>query len=415
MNTAALRRTLVLTTVFVTLAMLCAAALARAGGTADGARGDLYVRGYVSAVLERDFGLPDAVVDVRDGVVYVREESVPEGDRAKLRDALGAVKGVADVRCVTNEQVAAGPEEAPAPPSSAPAPVSGTTFLPPEPLFHPVIGDPRWPRFSATWQWYLKDPSFTHIGSATFGGVFPVVQSELPGGGRWDLGVQAGVFSIFNMDASSVDLVNADYWVGLPLGARWGPLAFLFRLYHQSSHLGDEFLLDTPIHRINLSFEAVDALVGYDLWGFGRVYGGGGYLVHKDPADLKPGYTQTGVEVISPWALLGDTLRPLAVLDVQWHQEEDWGADYSTRFGFRVENPRLLGTHHLYLLGEFYDGHSPNGQFFVRRIQSWGSAWTSSSSHLRPSFAWSGSRNPPLAQLTEREILRVTRAGASSL
>jgi len=152
-----------------------------------------------------------------------------------------------------------------------------------------------------------------------------------------------------------------------------------YSLANAVSHLGDEFLLDTPVRRINLSYEAVDGLLGFDLWAFGRVYAGGGYMVHVDPADLKPGYTQTGVELISPWAFLGETLRPLAVLDVQWHQEESWTPDYSTRFGFRVENPQLLGSHRLYLLGEYFDGHPPNGQFFVRRSNrgEWESTWSS--------------------------------------
>ena len=60
----------------------------------------------------------------------------------------------------------------------------------------------------------------------------------------------------------------------------------------------------------------------------------------------------------------------MAVLDVRRHQEDSWSPDYSTRFGFRIENPRLLGSHHLYLLGEYYNGRSPNGQFFARKIHS---------------------------------------------
>ena len=348
---------------FVQLGVWSLLALALVGSTAraaDDPDGDAFVRGYVSAVLERDFSIENAVYDVRDGIVYLREESVPEADRSKVHDAVAGVKGVHDVRFLTAEEAA------------KPVASTGTTLLPAEPLFRPVIGDPRWPRFSATYQWYLDDPLLTHVGSATFGGVFPIAQSDAPGDGRWDVGVQAGVYSIFNMDASSVDLVNADYWVGLPVGARWGPLALLFRVYHQSSHLGDEFLLDTPTKRINLSFEAVDGLVGFDLLSFGRVYAGGGYMVHHDPSDLKPGYTQAGVELVSPWAIFADMLRPMAVLDVQWHQEDSWSPDYSTRFGFRIENVRLLGSHRLYLLGEYYNGRSPNGQFFARKIHSWG-------------------------------------------
>jgi len=102
------------------------------------------------------------------------------------------------------------------------------------------------------------------------------------------------------------------------------------------------------------------------------VYGGGGYLVDRDPSSLRPAYTQSGVDLISPWAILADTLRPLAVLDVQWRQEFDWAADVSTRFGFRIENPEILGSKRLYLPGEFYAGHSPNGQFFNEKIRFWG-------------------------------------------
>jgi hypothetical protein len=344
----------------VCAALLCLAHVARA---ADAPVEDAYLRGYVSAVLERDFTLSDAISDVRDGVVYLREESVGEADRARVRDAVASVKGVVDVRYVPTAEAAVPP----------PAPgASSLDFLPAAPLFRPVIGDPRWPRFSATYQWYRKDPILGHVGSATFGGMFPILQGPAFADARWDMGIQAGVFSIFDLDADSLDLVNADYWIGFPIGARWGPVALTVRPYHQSSHLGDEFLLRTRTNRINLSFEAIDALLGVDLWSFGRIYGGGGYMVHTDPSDLKRGYAQGGLELISPWALFGGTFRPLAVVDVEWRGEQQWHPDYSTRAGFRIEKPSLLGSHRLYLLYEYYNGRSPNGQFFERRIREMG-------------------------------------------
>ncbi len=56
------------------------------------------------------------------------------------------------------------------------------------------------------------------------------------------------------------------------------------RLYYQSSHLGDEFILRNPdFNRINLSFEEIEALLSLDVkWA--RIYGGGGYLIHREPA-----------------------------------------------------------------------------------------------------------------------------------
>ena len=94
------------------------------------------------------------------------------------------------------------------------------------------------------------------MGSVAFGGLLPLVQGPLPGEGRWELGFQAGVFSIFDMSSDSKDLINTDFWVGVPITARWGWFSTMMRVYHQSSHLGDEFLLRGGVDRVNLSYEA---------------------------------------------------------------------------------------------------------------------------------------------------------------
>lgn len=76
------------------------------------------------------------------------------------------------------------------------------------------------------------------------------------------------VFSQFNLDASSADLLNADYLVGPMLTYRRGPWSARFRIYHQSSHLGDEFLLNyglaNGVQRQNLIIEALDLIVSVE-------------------------------------------------------------------------------------------------------------------------------------------------------
>ena len=65
------------------------------------------------------------------------------------------------------------------------------------------------------------------------------------------------------------------------------------RGYHQSSHLGDEFILNNPgVDRVNLSFEVFDGLLSFegDWW---RLYIGGGYLAGAKPK-LDPGLAQWG-------------------------------------------------------------------------------------------------------------------------
>ena len=78
--------------------------------------------------------------------------------------------------------------------------------------------------------------------------------------------MQGGVFSIFDVGKQSIDLVNADYLVGFMASYRNGGLSGFIRLHHQSSHLGDEFLVNNPgVERINLSFEELDAKLSYEL------------------------------------------------------------------------------------------------------------------------------------------------------
>ncbi len=87
------------------------------------------------------------------------------------------------------------------------------------------------------------------------------------------------MFALFNLDAPSSDLINADYWIGLPISYRKGPWSYVLRFYHQSSHLGDEFILGNPgVDRVNLSYEDMELLVSYE-WERWRLYGGGGYLL----------------------------------------------------------------------------------------------------------------------------------------
>ena len=133
-------------------------------------------------------------------------------------------------------------------------------LLPRVELFDPLIADPRQPHFSALYSWYLGDPELGHVGSANFGETFALFGGDLLGG-RWEFGFLGGVFSIFDLDAPSYDLINTDFWAGPTLSARSDGLSAQLRLYHQSSHLGDEFLLRNSVERENLSYEGVDLLL----------------------------------------------------------------------------------------------------------------------------------------------------------
>jgi Protein of unknown function (DUF1207) len=160
--------------------------------------------------------------------------------------------------------------------------------------------------------------------------------------------------------------VNADYTVGLLSSYRNGPFSWFFRIHHQSSHLGDEFILNSsaPVNRLNLSFEEIDLKLSYELTGWLRVYGGGGVLVGRgDPTTLGRGTSQFGAELTSPWTLLSGTIRPVLYADFQANERSSWVVGSSLMAGLQFENARI-GDRKVQLLAEYFKGPSPNGQFF---------------------------------------------------
>jgi hypothetical protein len=172
------------------------------------------------------------------------------------------------------------------------------------------------------------------------------------------------------MDSSSFDLVNADYLVGLPLTVRYEDFSTQLRVFHQSSHLGDEFLLRTRTNRINLSYEAVDLKASYEFADVVRLYAGGGYLFGQTPTNLDQFWVQYGLELTSPWPSRAAKWRPIAAVDVKQHEENDWNADISARAGIEIDG--VLLTRKLQILLEYFTGHSPNGQFYKDKVEYFG-------------------------------------------
>lgn len=246
--------------------------------------------------------------------------------------------------------------------------------LPSGTLFDPLLADPRWPHFGAAIQdWGGRDDLGT-VASVSLGNAFSLYQA--PGlGGRWGVGLHAAVFALFDLESDSKDLVNADYWVGLPLAWQSGDWSALARIYHQSSHLGDEYLLRSRANqrsRLNLSYEAVDLKLSRHFWQRAvRVYGGAGVLFDQEPDDLAPLMAQWGVEMRGPWAFADGLLRPIAAVDFQSMEETGWNVDLSARLGVELTSS-TDPDYVVQLTLEYYRGRNPNGQFYTHETEFWG-------------------------------------------
>ena len=325
---------------------------------ATGPISDQFICGYATAVLKRDFQISAELLQVQYGVILIQGLEASDTVSDTIKTSLSAIEGVIKV-VITREGEAVVHGEKPKITTEV------NVFLPRDLLFSSLIADPRLPHFSVSYQRHSTN-GLENIGSATFGETFSIYRFAGPWSALMEVGLQAGVFSIFDLAADSKDLVNADYLVAIPLSVKKNNFSAIARIFHQSSHLGDEFLLrgDTG-ERINFTYEGVDTILSYDFpLGF-RLYGGGGYLFDRTPDDLKPWITQGGVEFNSPVAWLNGSIRPIAAVDLQSREASDWNMDVSLRAGIQLENPDFL-SRKLKIMLEYYKGSSPNGQFYIR-------------------------------------------------
>lgn len=257
----------------------------------------------------------------------------------------------------------------------------GTTnsAFPKDDVFRPLLADPKQPQFFASWQATRVRSNHTsaNIGSVGFGENFGFY-TRRNGCNGWQVGVLAGVFAQFNLDEPSKDLINADYVVGIPLSWRSGGWSTRVRLYHQSSHIGDEFLLGRPgFNRVNLSFEEVEAILSYD-YRWARFYAGGGYLVDREPATLDRIRAQWGFELRGPTmdspilgtVLAGLRITPVLGTDFKSFEELNWVINTNVIGG--VEWSMEGSTRRFRVLLNYYHGFNPYGQFFAQKIETIG-------------------------------------------
>jgi hypothetical protein len=264
---------------------------------------------------------------------------------------------------------------------------SKTELFPENDVFRPLWADPKQPQFFAAWQSTqirsnianVNAPSHITLGTVGFGENFGLV-GKRNGCNGWQVGLLPGVFAQFNLDSGSTDLINADYVLGIPVSFRSGLFSTRVRLFHQSSHLGDEFLLNNPgIKRVNLSFEVLEAILSLDApGGWGRAYAGGATALHVEPSGIARNSAHWGFELRGPTVeapllakpLPSTRLTPVFGADFQAFEELNWTINTNVLGG--VEWSKAGADRRFRLLANYYHGYSPYGQFFGTKLEMFG-------------------------------------------
>jgi hypothetical protein len=173
--------------------------------------------------------------------------------------------------------------------------------------------------------------------------------------------------------AGGSELVNTDFYVGVPLTYARDAWSFRFRGYHISGHLGDEFLVNHPgFVRVNPSIEAIDLFASYQATDEIRIYAGQGVYVHSDPSfKWKPLYIEYGTEV----RFLGSKfhkqkLYGTCFIALNWRnlQQLDWNFDGTYLFGYEFSKLQGIGRKIRFFI-EYHHGYSLEGQFAKERTR----------------------------------------------
>ncbi len=249
-----------------------------------------------------------------------------------------------------------------------------TGFFPKDELFDTILADPKEPRFFFGVHRYENDMRTDFTGAAIgIGESFGLFRKNLGEDHAWQFSINGGLFSHFNMDTSSYDLLNSDYTVGLLWTYRCRSASLRIRAYHQSSHLGDDYARENPDMletHTGFDYEAAEALASYDLSGQFRVYGGASYLLQRDPDDMDRWGYQGGFEYHGSQKIAAHGL-PVLGLDIKGLEERGWTPAYSVKAGIEFKNSSE-NTRDIKIMAEYYRGFVPFGPFYEFDMESYG-------------------------------------------
>lgn len=193
---------------------------------------------------------------------------------------------------------------------------------------------------------------------------------------EWEIALESVALGQFDLDAPSFDFINIDFLFRVPVSVRRGAWSAQAALTHWSAHLGDEFLLRSERERIETSVESIEMVVNRVLPVTpsldAHLHAGAAWRVRRVPDRVPAFEPRIGVEV-SAGSSFAPTLRlsPLLAAEVRRTGLADVPWAWSARAGLMI-HPGRRGRRSYGVLVHALGGASPHGQYFDRRLSTWG-------------------------------------------
>lgn len=182
----------------------------------------------------------------------------------------------------------------------------------------------------------------------------------------WQWSLEAMAYSRFTISGSLNSFETVDFVGNLPLAARHRAFSVRAMLFHESSHLGDDYIRRTNDQGFRYSVDGARATASVEPAPWIRLYGGMTYLLHSLPDPARKAL-QAGAELTSRPLTRSKRypLRLFLAADAQFRQATGYGANWRSVAGVIAGFdgvPRSMR----FFLGRF-DGYSPFGQFYKRK------------------------------------------------
>ena len=177
------------------------------------------------------------------------------------------------------------------------------------------------------------------------------------------LGLGTQVYGRFSLSDSKSSLISVDWVAGLNTTALLGSMAVTMQLYHESSHLGDEYGDRFQAQRLDWSREVVAGWVTYGA-GQWKLTGGASYVLYDGL-----GLPRAGAAVGLDWGAgrhryLTRPFEPVVGLYTEGSAATDWRLSTSAKVGLAVRGKGGARSIGLALIA--HDGLSTQRQFFRR-------------------------------------------------
>lgn len=251
----------------------------------------------------------------------------------------------------------------------------GIEWLPSESYFSTLVLDPSAPQTSASILAYEVEGSIEEkvYSPINIGIQKLVVRYKLGSDQGLEFGLEFGVHSQFSIvdsgDAYMGGLQNTDYRIGGVLHYKTGNSVYRLTLFHQSSHLGDDYMLRTNFFQPNsreLNYEQLGVMRSRKL-AYARYYYGFGYNISPNTV-RKRSEIQGGYLYQRPF-LSRPNLAYLFGLDLKLYEQNDFHPNIKIGAGIELgrnwRNPFMI-------IAEFYTGHLPYSTLEYQKVTLYG-------------------------------------------